>query len=235
MTYAGSNVLRPSLRRNAALAPGLGVLGGGAGAGAGVAGGADAVLCSAACRFGGASRDRPRVPVRCRCRSAACVLAGRDRVPCRRHVRRLSAGADLRGDDLLVRFRARPSHCRSGACRDGGAVDGWNFAVHRPVTRFRPADPDHGAVGYGAVALLARRNGAPAAFLVLARRRRGPDAAYERCRIDPARLAHRLHGHHGARPRRVRSDRALDRRNRPRRFPVRASAVAPGLRRQWHG
>src|ERR1700684_3078501 len=49
------------------------------------------------------------------------LLAGRDCLPRRRHVRCLSLGADLRGDDLLVRLRARSRYRRSGARRHGGA------------------------------------------------------------------------------------------------------------------
>ena len=117
--------------------------------------GADAVLRGAARRSGAASRHRPRIPLRQRCRTAARLLARRNRVSHRRPVRRLCAGADLRGRDLLVRLRARPRHRRTGACGAGGAADGRHFAVHGAVAGFRPADFDHGVVGGGAAALLA--------------------------------------------------------------------------------
>ena len=96
-------------------------------------------------------------------RPAARLLARRDCVSHRRAVRRLCAGADLRGHDLLVRVRARPRHRRSGACGDGGAADGRHFAVHGAVAGFRSADPGHGAVGGGAVALLAGGDARPTA------------------------------------------------------------------------
>ena len=61
-----------------------------------------------------------------------------------------------RGRDLLVRVRARPRHRRRHARGDGGAAHGRHFLVHGADAGFRPADPRHGAVGGGAVVLLAR-------------------------------------------------------------------------------
>ena len=41
---------------------------------------------------------------------------------------------------------------------DGGAADGRHFGVHGADAGFRPADSGHGAVGGGAVVLLAGRD-----------------------------------------------------------------------------
>ena len=75
--------------------------------------------------------DRPRIAARHRSRPAARLLAGGDRVPPRRRVRRLSAVAGLRRRHLLGGVHARPPHRRRRARGAGGAADGRHFGVRR--------------------------------------------------------------------------------------------------------
>ncbi len=80
------------------------------------------------------------------------------------------------------------------ACGHGGAADGRHFAVHGAVAGFRPADPDHGAVGGGAAALLAgRRCGGERRSWYVLWRRGGAYAARIGRGADPARRAGIVH------------------------------------------
>ena len=100
------------VRRTAAHAAAHAVLDDGGAAGRAVDARAGAVLFGAARRAAAGAGDRARIPARHRFRSAAGVLARRDRVSRCRHVRRLSAVADLHRRHLLGGAGARPRHRR---------------------------------------------------------------------------------------------------------------------------
>ncbi len=140
-----------------------------------------------------AARHRPRIRARQLSRAAAGVLARRDRLPPRRRVRALRAGASLHRRHLLGGVHARPPHRRHPPCGARRAADGRHRRLHGAEPGFRPGDPGGAAVGAGAAALLARGRRRRARLLVPARARSRPAAARKLCRADPARAVARVH------------------------------------------
>ena len=154
---------------------------------------AAAVLFRAARPTAAGACDRPRLPAWNRLRAAARVLARRARLSRRRHVRRLSAFADLHRRHLLGGAQSRPRRGRRNPCRDGGAADGRRRGVLGADAGVWTGDPRHAALGHAAVSLLAR--GAPRRIHLLARgrRRRRAAAAHDLWRIDPDRPGRAVH------------------------------------------
>ena len=153
----------------------------GAASGGAVADPADAALSQPARR----SRDRsglwPGIPGRRPISARRSRLwLGRHRLPRRRqsHVRRLSAGADLRGRRRFwTLLSARARHCRrpAGGARGAALDDGRGVQFAR--RRIRPAGAGAAALGAAAAAFLAIDRPEPAQRLVRLVDRSRPVAA----------------------------------------------------------
>ncbi len=140
----------------------------GAASGGAVADRAVTALSKPARRACNRARLWPGIPGGNRSRSAAGVLARRHRVSRRRqsHVRRLSAGAALRGRYVLDAVSAGARHCRraTGGARGSPEHDGRGIQFARP--RIRPAGAGASALGALADAFMAVDRPEPAQRVV---------------------------------------------------------------------
>ncbi len=220
------NGIHVLVRRTAAHAPALAVLDNGGAAGGAVDARAGAVLCSASRPPPAGAGDRPRIPVRHRIRSAACVLARRDCIPPGRYHRRLFPVAALHRAGVRGGVRARPRHRRRAAGRDGGDADGRHRGVLGADAGVRPGDSRNAAVGADPAALLDGRDAGRVDHLGRAWRRGGASPAHQLYRADPARASRGLHGGNRVRPRPGRDGRPVGCRRRDDRGAVSVSDLA---------
>src|SRR5882672_4222077 len=129
----------------------------------------------------------PGIPGRNLSRPAAGVLACRYRIPRRRQscVRRLSAGAALRGRDVPDAVSALARHCRRTTGGARGAADDDGNGIQFARRRVRPAGAGAPAVGAAAAAFLAIDRAGPAHRVVRLVYRGGIAAADDAGRNRP--------------------------------------------------